>query len=306
MMHTPPSQLVQFSVAYSPDTVSTAPSNFFLKIPRPAMLETAQREAHFYNTIAPLLPKNLLLPWYCVDVTIAQTPALLLGDVSTTHMVWHDQISSLPVLESMSATLAQLHAWAWERTDIEEYIGESSQMTLASMFVQAQARYQELVDSLGDTLNTEQRLILEAYIRHAPKLFQTRLQQKNGLTLCHPDNHPENFLLPRFDQHEVYLIDWQVYRWWWGGVDLAALLTRSVCSALQPQRYALLRRYHTALQMAGVTNYPWEACWYDYQLGVIDTVRVVLSMRQRPQSALRVLLGLVQEWHSCRCWELCS
>ncbi len=303
---TAPSRLVRFAATYTPDAFGTAPSQFFLKLPRPETLEPAQRERHFYTTLAPLLPTHLLIPWYCVGTTEAEVPYILLGDVSLSHRVWDQGLPPWPILESMVTALARLHAAMWERSNLETLIGEASETTLTAMFVHAEQRYEELATNLGSHLTANHTSVLERYLTQAPPLFRTRLQRRKALTLCHPDNHHENFLLSQQGADGVYLIDWQVYRCWWGGVDLAAVITRSVSSALQHQADALLRVYHQRLQAYGITNYTWNDCWDDYRLGVIDTMRVILSMRRRPQAALNVLRPLLREWERCGCAELLS
>ncbi len=303
---TAPSRLVRFAATYTPDTSGTAPSHFFLKLPRPETLGPAHRELHFYTRLAPLLPAHLLIPWYCVGTTTDKVPYILLGDVSKSHRVWAHGLPPWPVLESMATALARLHAAMWERPNLETLIGETAETTLAAMFTQAEQRYGELADNVGANLTPDHQSVLECYITQAPPLFRTRLQQRNALTLCHPDNHHENFLLSQQGADGVYLIDWQVYRCWWGGVDLAAVITRSVPTALRDHGDTLLRLYHRRLQDYGITNYTWNDCWYDYRLGVIDTVRVILSMRRRPQAALNMLGPLLQEWQRCRCTELLS
>ena len=67
---------------------------------------------------------------------------------------------------------------------------------------------------------------------------------------------------------------------------------------------ALLRGYHARLLEHGVTGYPWEACWQDYRLGVIDTLRVVLSFRRHPTRAMQTLTAIMRVFERQGCAEL--
>lgn len=290
MSETLPSWHARLAVAYSPEAPPAAPTRLFLKMPKPEALEAAERETMFYATIAPRMPTLPLVPWYGAG-TVAGIPYLLLADVLATHRPWDDGLPPWSHLERMAGVLAEVHAWWWERPDLGRRLGEPPDETVGTMFARAGERYAELADRLGDRLTADHRRILERYLARA-------------LTLCHPDNHHANFLFPRRPGGQAYLIDWQVYRRWWGPSDLAALVTRSVAPDQQRPGDALLRGYHRQLIEYGVTNYPWEACRRDYRLGVIDTLRVVLSMRRHPARALQNLVAIVPEFRRQECEEL--
>jgi hypothetical protein len=257
-----------------------------------------------YTTIAPRLPSLPLVPCYGAGTTAAGAPYLLLADVSATHSPWDNGSPPWSRLAAIVSVLAQLHASCWERPDLGAMLGEHPDEALTAMFAQADERYAELADRLGDQLAAGHRRILERYLAYAPTLFRERLHSGKALTLCHPDNHHANFLFPRQPGGPVYLIDWHVYRCWWGTSDLAALVTRALAPEQQHLGDALLRAYHARLLEHGVTGYPWEACRRDYRLGVIDTLRVVLSFRLHPTRAMQTLATIMREVERQGCAEL--
>lgn len=294
----------QLVVTYSPEAPPSAPARLFVKRPKPQALAAAEDEARFYRTLAPRMPAIPLVPWYGVGPTAAGTPCLLLADVSATHRPQGDGPLPGPHLEAMVAVLARVHARWWEDAGLVETIAEDPQATVAAMFAGADARYAELVARLGDHLTADHRRILERYLARAPALFRERVRTGTALTLSHPDNHHANFLFPRRPEGPPYLIDWHVYRRWWGPGDLAALVSRSATPEQQRRGDALVRGYHARLIEHGVTGYPWAACWRDYRLGVIATLRVILSLRRHPTWAIRNLTAIMPEFERRGCAEL--
>ncbi len=299
-----PSRHDQLVATYSPGAPPTAPTHLFLKLAKPETSSAAARETLFYTAIAPRMPAIPLVPCYGAGITAAGTPYLLLADVSATHAPWDNGSPPRPHLEAIVSVLAQLHASWWERPDLGTTLGEHPEEALAAMFAQADERYAELADRLGDRLAAGHRRVLERYLAHAPALFRERLHSGRALTLCRPDNHHANFLFPRQPGGPVYIVDWHVYRCWWGPSDLAALVTRSLSPDQQHLGEALLRGYYARLVEHGVMGYPWEACRRDYRLGVIDTLRVVLSFRRHPARAMQTLTTIMQEFERQGCAEL--
>jgi len=283
-----------FGVAYSTDASPSAPAHLCLKLSKPHAVASAEREAVFYTQIAPHLAALPLIACYGTGRTPTGLRFLLLADLSASHQVADDLVSPAQV-EAMVALLAQLHASCWERQDLLALLAEQPEDTVAAMCPNPDARYADLVAQLGDYLTAEQRQIFERYVHAAPTLFRKHLHSGTPLTLCHPDNISSNFLFPRQPGAPLYLIDWHVYRWWWGPLDLAALLTR----AAPPDstlRDALLHSCHAHLRAHGVTTYPWDACLLDYRLGLIDTLRVVVGQRRHPRLAVLNLERIMPEF----------
>ena len=69
------------------------------------------------------------------------------------------------------------------------------------------------------------------------------------------------------------IIDWQVWFAGLGTIDLAYMIGLH----WYPERRArlekdLVRRYHSYLLKAGVGNYDWHDCWYEYRLAIATNV----------------------------------
>jgi hypothetical protein len=216
---TMPARHIRLAVGYSPEAPATAPRQLFLKLTKPEYRAAAEHESCFYAMLNPRLPTLACVPWYGSGV-VADTAFLLLADVSVTHRAWVNGPLTHAHLMTIVATLADLHARWWEYPGLGALLGESPAAAVEDAFAQAEARYEELATWLGDQLTSAQRRIFERYLVRAPALFRERVQSSSALTLCHPDNHSANFLFPRQPEELVYLIDWHVYRCWWGQAKL--------------------------------------------------------------------------------------
>ncbi len=69
------------------------------------------------------------------------------------------------------------------------------------------------------------------------------------------------------------VFDWEDVRLSSGMLDVASFLGGCLApSDRQAHERALLASYHRALIEAGVTGYPFTACWREYRLAMLDRV----------------------------------
>lgn len=267
-------------VAHSDNTKPrSAPTRFVLKLPHPDFAWD-HKEVEFYNTIVPLMlkayPGDDLPVLRCYDAVYSAATKrshLLLEDVSSTHFTTAGLMPpTLGHCQQVVEAYAFFHAYWWEHPHLGHDIGELlTEAAIDSFLTEAQAKFQDFVDVMGQRLVKMQRDALEAVVSAWPMRRRQRLVQGQGVTLVHRDPHPLNFLYPHDPtQSTVKLIDWQSWRVDTGIDDLAYLMA---CHWPLEQRVSLernlLRRYHRQLVAFGVENYSWADCQYDYRASVI-------------------------------------
>jgi hypothetical protein len=145
------------------------------------------------------------------------------------------------------------------------------------------------LDDLRGSMSADDRSILERVFASslAPWL---RLVDRRALTVAHGDAHTWNFLFPRSEQGDPYLIDWQLWHLDVGARDLAFMIAlhwdRTVRQAME---LPLLRLYHGRLVTEGITSYSFADLWLDYRRCVVRnlTFPIILWARGLSPEAWR-------------------
>jgi hypothetical protein len=265
------SLIIPLRIAYSVASTS-APERLILKIPQAAAAGNL-REMEFYATFA----RDELPLIRCLDVTFqpfTQRFFILLEDLSTTHRA-HPPSFLPPTIadsERIVKSLAHIHAYWWNHSELWERGLRPTEPKLQRQHQENVALFAQFADFLGDRLSAPRRQIYEKVLTHGLPLFTRRMTTGQPLTLIHADLHAGNMLYPRHPAKETLrLIDWKSWGIYPGAFDMTNML---VCYWIRERRQqlqdTLLRRYHHYLLEFGVTNYDWEACWYDYRLGIIE------------------------------------
>jgi len=258
----------RLEVVYSDETPPAAPRRLFLKMPKPEALEPAESEAIFYNAIAPLAGDLPIVRCYAASSTY-----VLLADVSSTHhLLWDGDLRSA---ELVVDSLAKLHALCWDHERLPDILAGRPEHTLLTNFLGSDRRYSQFVDTFPDAVPREWRRIYETVLSEGSGVLRARYARDRHLTLCHPDAHGANFLVPRNGTARAYILDWHVYTHWWGAHDMARLVFFE--ENIDPaRRDALLRRYCEKLSEYGVKGYSSSDFWEDYRLSAIEIAAFVL------------------------------
>ncbi|BAZ10260.1 hypothetical protein NIES4071_20750 [Calothrix sp. NIES-4071] len=304
---TPPSNLANLTLTYSPDvSCSEVVKHLLLKAPKPHKLMRGKREIDFYTKVAPLIPNVPVVPCFATSYEEKTGISyLFLADVSATHATREREILSPSQLESMIDALAQLHATLWDYPNLLSLAGESPRECLGYENGDNEEDYAGLVAQLGEQLTADERKIFEIFLTDAPKLLLERAESGQHLTLCHPENHHGNFLLPYQDEACTYIIDWHQYRYWWGARDIVSLVNRCLLQEQLHLTESLLLLYYERLLKYGVTNYAWSDCLSDYRLGIIDYLTLPLQYQEAykkyPEFFMRMYRGIMHEFHKWEC-----
>jgi ecdysteroid kinase len=257
---------IPLRVRYSPAAPPNAPTNLFLKLGR------RKSEVDFHNLIAPETKGVPLVRCYeAVFANHLGQSHLLMDDISETHAAPPEGLP-LPQAkcERLVDILAGLHAQWWEHPRLAGDLRPVLDDVQGFILGQAQNRFGEFVDLLGDRLSDKRRNWYDRILAALPlPEWKERIASNRQVTLAHGDSHFWNFMFPR-QQGEIYLMDWAVWHLDVGPSDLTYMITQ-LCS---PERRArieqpLVRRYHQQLQANGVGGYDWERCWEDYRLSLV-------------------------------------
>jgi hypothetical protein len=270
------SRIIRLGLGYDVQA-RDAPATLFLKT-KPSRIggagaATGTREIVFYTTLAPLM-RSRLVP-RCFDAGVdPDTGAwhILLEDLTTTHTApteWPLPPTKLQC-ERILAAFARFHAFWWDDPRLGTAIGVRHDDATAKSYTDELTRhFSGFVDHLGDRLSPERRQIFERYLSAAPRLFARHRSHRN-MTIIHGDAHVWNAMMPRDQDGDVCLIDWDSWRVSIATGDLAYMMA----THWYPDRRRILERpmldyYHAALLENGVSDYSRGDLDDDYRLSAL-------------------------------------
>ena len=199
---------------------------------------------------------------------------LLLEDVSARHF---DAEMKAPTLEyglALSEGLAVLHAHRW---GVERFSKVGAHLPAAGQvhrFVEiSMAGVEKLLLSLPSRLEPGWGDAIDSIYAKLPAAMLKRLSDERGFSLVHGDTGQKNILVPRVGDRPIYIIDRQPFDWalttWLGVYDLAyAMVLDWDVETRRQLEIPVLRNYHDRLIENGVSDYPWDLLFSDYQLCV--------------------------------------
>lgn len=264
------------SVGYA-DPQPALPATFIAKLPsqdeavRERVALGYRSEHAFYTTMAHRVAVPMPRCYHCDISSDGADFVLLLADMSPAEQ--GDQIAGCTAAEARLAVeaLAGLHGPTWCDPGLHDLPGvvmPRPDAAGAKGFGDIAAIAAGItVDKLGARMTVEDRDTLSASMsRVTPWL----LAERDRFALLHGDYRLDNLL---FDpvRTRVSVVDWQTL-----GVGLPARdLAYFTATSVPPDERAgvevgLVRAYHSALGTHGVRDYPFEQCWWDYRLAVVQ------------------------------------
>ncbi|TCC44304.1 aminoglycoside phosphotransferase family protein [Kribbella capetownensis] len=177
--------------------------------------------------------------------------------------------------------LAGLHAHFWD--DVPAYLtepGEPSVTCTAQAWSpevitrNATAVRREASEFLATTRELEdgERAVLGELIDRWERQFQTRVADGRSITLIHGDFHFLGNVFFSADDPRPKVIDWSELKPGLGPHDLAYCLSVVPTGDRLARDRELLRRYWEALRAAGLDDYSWELCEWDFRFSVISNL----------------------------------
>jgi hypothetical protein len=261
---------------YDADAPASAPTHFFLKLPRPGgdrarAVRRGLPEVQMYRALTADQRGLPVIPCYdaSYDTTIGSYH-LLLADLSATH----EQPASFRSIahryvEETADALARFHAHWWDHPALGRDLGSlPDAAATAAACAHLRDGYPAFAALLGDRLTADDRRIYERVLSALPALRSLPWQ-----TMLHGDAHFWNLLYPRDPQAgQTCIIDWHTYRLGRGASDLAYTIVLRYPARTPENERDLVGRYHAQLCARGVSGYSWEACWDDYRRAAAEWV----------------------------------
>lgn len=225
------------------------------------------REVHFYRELAPHIAIRTPRCWSSSLDPATGDFSLLIEDVADATV--HDQTGGCPLEDALLAVreLARLHAATWDDPALTRLAW------LNHLDPVAAERWQELYRGAWHALTSRPEAVRN------PELFAigTALEQSDFAgwvcaddgprALVHADFHLSNLLFATSvaGRREVVTVDWQMAMHAPPLIDVAYFVGRLPTEVRRATEQGLVGAYHARLVEAGITGYPLEQCWEDYE-----------------------------------------
>lgn len=260
------------------DSSIDMPSRYFLKITHPDFAYGAC-EVEFYEAVNDIgwTPKSPFVHCYAAWTNAFGQACLLLDDLSQSHFTPAKNVMpSEQHTQQAIRTLAQAHAYWWERTPSGQKPNTDYLDNMGAGRLKSMQAYAEFMGSEVPTarLKTYERIVMTWPLPNRRK----RAMAGSALTLIHRDAHPWNFLYAFNPAHQAYLIDWQSWRVGTATNDLAYLLAAFWEPKERRQiEQSMMQLYYETLVKSGVNNYTWDEFWEDYRASIIRSAVMLVG-----------------------------
>ena len=247
-----------------------------------AGLGDVRRELRFYERIAPLRPNPA--PRFLGAWTESERTLLLTEDLGALGYALNRDGFTSAQLNGVVDTLVSLHACFWEdlQADAVDASHPAPSVTQSaqawpSPVIRAHAETARLaaasfIEASGAELAASDRALLQEVLAGWEDRFLARTAAARSLTLIHADFHLLGNVFFATGDPRPKVIDWSELKPGLGPHDLAYCLISAPCDDRAARDFALLRRYWEGLQAAGVREYSWELCQWDYRFSLITNL----------------------------------
>ncbi|MCB0080068.1 MAG: hypothetical protein KDE47_04020 [Caldilineaceae bacterium] len=135
------------------------------------------------------------------------------------------------------------------------------------------------------------------------ELFAARVANGRALTLLHGDFHVLGnvFAAQLGDRRVLKIIDWSEAKRGLGPHDLMYMLLAIDVDDRYKRDLRVLQRYHRGFQVAGVTDYEWEQCLWNYRFSLLTSLFQPLF--QDSVRWFKKTMEVVRVWHSTELLE---
>ncbi|MCX7063746.1 MAG: aminoglycoside phosphotransferase family protein [Proteobacteria bacterium] len=207
--------------------------------------------------------------------------ALLLQDLAPARQ--GDQLAgcSVEVARAAVLELVGLHAPSWCDESLRgiDWLGEPNQASVEMTQAMYRHHLPGFLERYASKLNADEIAIIERVAQSSDAPFQTL---QSPFSLIHIDYRLDNLLIDQRTQPpKISVVDWQSITLGSPLHDVAYFLGAGLTAEnRRSSEEGIVRGYCTALNAAGIDDYPWDRCWNDYRRGVFAgfTVTVIASM----------------------------
>lgn len=225
-------------------------------------------EIRFYSDLATRVSVGIPAVYHAEINSGTADFVIVMEDLS--HLTMVDQSGGMSVAQAQAAVevLARIHAVWWDNVKGDEYTWIPDMIGPRIEFVD-----QLLLQILPGFSEGFARYLpasgMEVYERFAGNYLNVNkvLAARSPWTLVHQDYRVENLLFGPEGSGEVVVLDWQGIGRGPGVYDLAYALGGSMDTQLRrDNEVQLVQKYFDTLCNAGVSDYPFDQLWEDYQL----------------------------------------
>jgi aminoglycoside phosphotransferase (APT) family kinase protein len=173
-------------------------------------------------------------------------------------------------------TLVDLHACFWNEVPLDTAQPELSVTSTAQawppeVITRHAAAVRDEAERSTD-IGADERVVLEDTIGAWEQQFLRRVASGKAITLIHGDFHFLGNVFFRPGDVRPKVIDWSEAKPGLGPHDLAYCLTVVPADDRLARDRVLLRQYWDGLREAGVRDYSWELCEWDYRFSAISNL----------------------------------
>lgn len=249
-----------------------------------------KKEVQFYKELSGIINKKNVPNCYYAESDDSGYYNIVMDDLSKTHDTesWGDNI--LNQYKLVAQCLAEIHAKWWDHNNLENIVG--SKLSLEEWqdyYIKSLERTDIFIEIYKDLFEPEHIATYNKYKDIFYINIDRYLAEKN-LTLQHRDPHFWNFMYPKNQQGNVYLIDWDSYRIDVPTHDIAYFIAVHF-SREERSKYEdkILEYYHEQLLLKGVQDYSFDNLYKDYKTSVVSMIFL---------SSFKESIGIPQKvWH---------
>jgi len=250
-----------------------------------AGLAAVRREWRFYEQIAPLWahPAPRLLGAWEHGRDDDTRLLLLTEDLGEAGYALAQGGVSQAQLQGVVDTLVSLHARFWGDLQVEnlDFAHPTASVTRAAQAWPAEVIAAHAIAVRDEAASFRQaaseltpadRALLVEVLESWEGRFLARAAAGRSITLIHADFHLLGNLFFAANEPRPRVIDWSELKPGLGPHDLAYCLISAPAEDRPARDLALLRCYWEGLRAAGITDYGWDLCQWDYRFSVITNL----------------------------------
>ena len=274
-------------ISYSNKT-KVAPETLFCKVFGEQWYETSGKaELTLYRDLAPQMPEIPVPDFYgYIDLTERKYLAIFLEDLQTAYISVEFPVAK-DSLKLITDTLASLHARWWEHDllrhpkFLEPELGVTrmpqalSPDGLAMNASQANRAIDAFLERHMGNLSPPERDLLTQLAMFWQPRFEERVQHGQEITLIHGDFHLLGnifFAKQTGTNPKLKIIDWTQMKRGLGVHDLMYVLLSVETEDRVTRDRKLIEHYYHGLRRAGISNYDWDQCLWDYRFSLLTNV----------------------------------
>ncbi|WP_054567607.1 oxidoreductase family protein [Frankia sp. R43] len=298
----------RFHLTGAPDAAETAPPSVVLKLAAGTPAGRAQiapgyrSEVGYYRSFATGAQIRVPRCWSAAITTDGHSFTLVLEDAHPSRPGSQVDGATLTQAHAAIRNLAGLHAPFWGQDglrDTASWLRHSDEAALSffgELFATATGPF---IDRFGPDLSPSD---LDTLHRTADLFGRWGRHIGGRHSLIHGDYRLDNLLFSKATDGvppEVMAVDWQSLEVGFPGRDVAYFLSTALAPELRrSHEKALVRAYHDRLLEIGVPDYPFEACFHDYRLGIlqaplITVLGAVYATNTPTENSHRMFLSMI-------------